>query len=101
MVSDAYLFLLLFKREGNASAKENHGTSSNVINPNGRCRNDQTISTGAKPIAMRNPYKKTTTIDRCSTSLQDNVFHKKVLSASIFDCLTRYQDDRRETILRC
>ena len=35
MVSDAYLVLLIFNREGNVSAKENHGMSSNVINPYG------------------------------------------------------------------
>ena len=92
------LFLHIFNREGNASAKENHRTSSNVINPYGRRGNNQTFSTGVKPIAVRNPYKKTTTINHCSTSLQDNIY-KKVVRASVFDYLTRDQDDGRETIL--
>ena len=101
MVSDAYLFLHIFNREGNASAKESRGTSRNVINPYGRCGNDQTFPTGFKPIAVRNPYKKMTTINHCSTSLQDNIFDKKVVSASVFDYLTRDQDDGRGTILTC
>ncbi len=99
MVSDAYLFLHIFNREGNASAKENHGTSHNVINPYGRCGNNQTFSYGVKPIVMRNPYKKLTTIDHFLASLQDNIFNKKVVSASVFACLTRDQYDGRETIL--
>ena len=99
MVSDAYLFLHVFNRESNASAKENHGTSSNVINLYGRRGNNQTFSTGVKPIAVRNTYKKTSTINHCSTLLHNTRFNNKVVSASIFDYLTRDQDDRRETIL--
>ena len=96
-----YLFFRIFTREGNASAKENHGTSSNVINPYGRRGNSQMFSTGVKPIAVRNPYKKTTTINHCSTLLWDNIFNEKVVSASVFDYLTRHQDDGRESILTC
>ena len=99
MLSDVYLFLHIFNREGNASAKENHGTSSNVINPYGRHGNNQTFSTGVKPIAVRNPYKKTTTINHCSTSLQDNSFNNNVVSVSVFAYLTIYQNDARKTLL--
>ncbi len=99
MVSDAGLCLLIFNRDGNASAKENHGTSRNVINPYGRRGNNQMFSNGVKPIAVRNPYKKSTTIDHFSALLQDNIFNEKVVSASVFGYLTRDQYDRRETIL--
>ncbi len=101
MVSDADLCWLIFNRDGNASAKENHGTSRNVINLYGKRGNNQTFSSGVKPIAVRNPYKKSTTIDCFSTSLQDNIFDEKVVSASIFCYLMRDQDDGRETILTC
>ena len=98
MVSDGDSCLLIFNRDGNARAMENHGASRNVINPYCRRGNNQTFSSGVKPIAVRNPYKKSTTIDRFSASLQDNIFDKKVVSASIFCYLTRDQDDGRETI---
>ena len=100
MVSDVYLFLHIFNREGNASAKENHRTSRNVINPYGRRGNNQTFPNGVKPIAVRNPYKKTTTINHCSILLQDNIY-EKVVSVSVFDYLTKDQDDGQETILTC
>ncbi len=76
MVSDAYLFLHIFNREGNVRVKENHGTLCNVINPYGRCGNNQTFPNGVKPLAVRNPYKKTTTINHCSTSLQDSIYER-------------------------
>ena len=101
MVSDADLCLHIFNRESDASAKENHRTSRNVINPYGRCGNNQTFSNVVKAIATRNPYKKLTTIDHCLAALQDNIFDKKVVSAYIFGYLTRDQDDGRETILTC